>query len=124
MTSRAQSRMLVASGMLTALVLVSACGDGEPEGGTYLPSVVNPEDPSPSTDAYSDPMDPYTDQEYPDESLNPYEGQDQGAAEEGVEPWTDDYSDAGSGTNPCAYPGDALCPDTPITVPGPLLPDW
>ena len=25
-------------------------------------------------------------------------------------------------TDPCAYPGDPLCPDTPITVPGPHLP--
>lgn len=27
-------------------------------------------------------------------------------------------------TDPCAFPGDPLCPDTDITVPGPHLPDW
>jgi hypothetical protein len=37
-----------------------------------------------------------------------------------------DYTgDAGSDTNPCAFPGDPLCPDTPITVPPPNLnPPW
>jgi len=24
----------------------------------------------------------------------------------------------------CAFPGDELCPDTGITVPGPLFPKW
>ena len=27
-------------------------------------------------------------------------------------------------TDPCAFPGDPLCPDTPIRVPPPHLPDW
>jgi hypothetical protein len=31
-----------------------------------------------------------------------------------------DYSDPGP-TNPCAFPGDPLCPHTPITVPPPDL---
>ena len=36
-----------------------------------------------------------------------------------------DYTDdSGGGTDPCAFPGDPLCPDTPITVPPPNLDPW
>jgi hypothetical protein len=39
---------------------------------------------------------------------------------------SDDYAARpGGDTNPCAFPGDPLCPDTPITVPPPNLnPPW
>jgi hypothetical protein len=32
--------------------------------------------------------------------------------------------DPGSGTNHCAFPGDQLCPDTPVRVPPPNLQRW
>jgi hypothetical protein len=35
-------------------------------------------------------------------------------------PWREPDTD----TNPCAFPGDPLCPDTPIRVPPPHLPEW
>jgi hypothetical protein len=34
------------------------------------------------------------------------------------------YPDLGSGTNHCAFPGDQLCPDTPVRVPPPNLQGW
>ena len=41
------------------------------------------------------------------------------------DPGGDYTDDPGSDTNPCAFPGDPLCPDTPITVPPPNLnPPW
>jgi hypothetical protein len=38
---------------------------------------------------------------------------------------SDDHTAQSGDTNPCAFPGDPLCPDTPITVPPPNLnPPW
>jgi hypothetical protein len=34
------------------------------------------------------------------------------------------YPDLGSGTNHCAFPGDQLCPDTPVRVPPPNIQGW
>jgi hypothetical protein len=33
-------------------------------------------------------------------------------------------SDSGSSTDPCAFQGDQLCPDTPVKVPPPNISNW
>jgi hypothetical protein len=66
---------------------------------------------------YSDPYGPgYPyDPGYPDEPVYP------DAPVYPDEPGGDYTDDSGSGTNPCAFPGDLLCPDTLPTVPPPQL---
>ncbi len=57
-------------------------------------------------------------------------GDDVGEYPDNPSAYPDDQSsgyttDPGTDTDPCAYPGDPLCPDTPITVPPPQLnPPW
>ncbi|WP_210583101.1 hypothetical protein [Streptomyces sp. GESEQ-35] len=100
---------VAAAAICTAVLLaVSACGNDngpkEPADSTGLEEVITdvPEpDPEPADETDLLPADP--DWEYvPDEpSVDPR-----------------------GGTNPCAFYGDPLCPDTPIVIPAPDLGSW
>jgi len=100
---------LVAAGVAT--VFLAACGPSS-SSDTPLPAGTESTDPyTPSyesTDSYTpsyEPTDPYTPS---------YESTDPASYEPPPEPTTD----------PCAFPGDPLCPDTPVTVPPPDLGSW
>jgi hypothetical protein len=90
---------LVAAGAAT--VFLAACGPSS-SSDTPLPSGTESTDPY--TPSY-EPTDPYTPS---------YEPTDPASYEPPPAPTTD----------PCAFPGDPLCPDTPVTVPPPDLGSW
>ena len=107
---------MVAALLLVALMalLLTSCRDSSTEADPIpwpAPSAP-PDDPS----GYADEYGGYTDDPggYPD-----------GPGGYPDDPGSDYTDDPGSDTNPCAFPGDPLCPDTPITVPPPNLnPPW
>jgi hypothetical protein len=77
---------------------------------------------------YGDEYGSYGDESggYPDDPGYPYDPgypadpgyPDPGYPDEPGDSYTDEPD---SDTNPCAFPGDALCPDTPITIPPPRI---
>lgn len=124
--TRATSRPLIKITVLLVLALLGLALTGcrsnstetEPVAGPVPSSLYAPlGDPSGYPDEYgeySDDSGSYGDQY----GAYPY---DPGYTYDPAYPDEPDYTDPGSTTNPCAFPGDPLCPDTPITVPPPQL---
>lgn len=108
-----RGRLSVLVAVLIAAVCLAACvssspGDPPSPSGTqptdpYISPSESPADPYPSP--YETPTDPATYDMPTDQSV------------------TDPYAPSGE-TNHCAYAGDPLCPDTPITVPSPDIGNW
>src|SRR4051794_9903326 len=91
---RFRSRVRLAALAIAVVPLAALVGCGAAAGS----------DPGYSDPGYSDPG--YSDPGYSDPGYS-----DPGYSDPG-------YSDPGD-TNPCAFAGDPLCPDTPLTVPAP-----
>jgi hypothetical protein len=109
--------------LLAALIPLSltSCREDGDEGDRWRGPVTSRTGlPEGGSDPYTDDNDDYTDAGWDDDSDgsgNPdvSDEQDAGVPDEG-------YGDVG--TNHCAFPGDTLCPDTPIKVPPPNLHRW
>jgi hypothetical protein len=100
---------LVAAGVAT--VFLAACGPSS-SSDTPLPSGTE------STDTYTpsyESTDTYTPSYESTDTYTPsYESTDPASYE----------PPPAATTDPCAFPGDPLCPDTPVTVPPPDLGSW
>jgi|SRR3954447_15444901 hypothetical protein len=92
---------------VTALVGCAAAAE-TPKPETSSPAIPDSEDGDPG---YSDPG--YSDPGYSDPGNSDPGNTDPGNTDPG-------NTDPGN-TNPCAFPGDPLCPDTPVQVPAPDL---
>jgi hypothetical protein len=95
--TRRVAALVLAFGL--SLVAVSGCGGDDPGRGSRVNApAVEPESPA----------DPVTEPEQPDPVTEP----------EQPDPATEPT------TNPCAFPGDPLCSDTPLKVPPPDFSGW
>jgi hypothetical protein len=97
-----------------SLVTIAGCGRGDSgDGGGTVPTVES------NGSAEESVAPDYA----PDESAEPGYGSDESAASEygSEEPAVPDQQPS---TNPCAFPGDPLCPRTPVEVPPPDISNW
>ena len=87
-----------------SLVTIAGCGGGDSgDGSGTVPAVE-------SNGSEEEPLAP--DYEYDESAESEY------GSEEPAVP------DQQPSTNPCAFPGDPLCPDTPVKVPPPDISNW
>jgi hypothetical protein len=106
--SRRPRATTIAAGIVASLVLVTACGS---------------DDTGYDDTGYDDTG--YDDTGYDDTGYDDTGYDDTGYDDTGYDDTGEDTGDSSEEpTKPCAFPGDPLCPDTPITVPGPLFPEW
>ena len=103
-------RRVAALALALGLVLLGAAGcAGDDAAGSEGVSVPAPA-PEPAPDATIEPE--------PEPEPEPAPEPDPAAEPEQSDPSTEPTTD------PCAYPGDPLCPSTPIEVPPPDLSNW
>jgi len=110
-------RLSVLVAVLAAAMCLTACGHSSPND-PPLPSGTE------TTGSYTPSADPYAP---PDETTtDPYAPPDETTTDPYAPPdetTTDPYAPPDE-TNHCAYAGDPLCPDTPVTVPPPDIGNW
>jgi hypothetical protein len=97
-----------------ALGGAAGCGGDDGEDLDVNPPVVQPADP-PVVQPADPPVVPPID-DPPVEPVDP--------PVVPVEPESEQHEEPTEPTDPCAFPGDPLCPDTPVTVPPPDLSPW
>jgi hypothetical protein len=107
-----------------SLVTIAGCGGGDSgDGSGTVPAVEsNGSEEEPLAPDYE--YDESAESEYgSEEPAVPDDGYDESAESEygSEEPAVPDQQPS---TNPCAFPGDPLCPDTPVKVPPPDISNW
>jgi hypothetical protein len=110
-------RLSVLVAALAAAVCLTACGHSPPDD-PPLPSGTE------TTGSYTPSADPYAPSD--ETSADPYAPSDETTADPYApsdETTADPYTPSDE-TNHCAYAGDPLCPDTPVTVPPPDIGNW
>ena len=106
--------LILALLMGLSLVAVSGCGGSDGGGGSATVPTVE------SNGSEEEPVVP----DYgSDESAESEYGSEE-SAEPGYGSEESTVPDQQPSTDPCAFPGDPLCPDTPVKVPPPDISNW
>jgi hypothetical protein len=120
--ARFRTRRIATMAILFGLSLVTIAGCGEGDSATVPAVESNGSEEEPVAPDYE--YDESAEPEYgSDEPVAPDDGYDESAESEygSEEPAAPDQQPS---TNPCAFPGDPLCPDTPVKVPPPDISNW